>query len=149
MHVPRIGTQLGADLSMFSMFKLLGPIGSGLWSDVRADRSYPRRRLLRWHQMQGTEAMEVLKSIVVTPVMLAIAGKVVAEVVERLNCGEIPGVARAYSRTTRSEPLWLSWRSRSGQPSSRRPVSLGPATTLWGPRRAMRLDCSSTAFRVH
>ena len=97
MHVPRIGTQLGADLSMFSMFKLLGPIGIGavvgrtaLISRIREDAYSGGTKV------QGTEAMEVLKSIVVTPVMLAIAGNVVAEVVERLNSGEIPGIAHAY-----------------------------------------------------
>ncbi|MFI5286051.1 MAG: aminotransferase class V-fold PLP-dependent enzyme [Candidatus Dormibacteria bacterium] len=97
MHVPRIGTQLGADLSMFSMFKLLGPIGIGavvgreaLIGRIREDAYSGGTKV------QGTEAMEVLKSIVVTPVMLAVAGKVVAEVVERLNRGEIPGIAHAY-----------------------------------------------------
>ena len=51
LAVPQIGTQLGADLSAFSLFKLLGEPGVGLRRRRRPpDGPDPRRQLLRRHQ---------------------------------------------------------------------------------------------------
>ena len=97
MAVPKIGCQLGANLSAFSLFKLLGPpgvgcvVGNSKYIAPIRDDAYSGGT-----KVQGPEAMEALKSLVYTPVMVAIGVKVVDEVSSRLNDGEVPGVVRAH-----------------------------------------------------
>jgi hypothetical protein len=97
MKVPRIGCEAGADLSCFSLFKLLGPEGIGC---VAGKKAYVER-IRGGHysgglQVQGHEAMEALRSLVYAPVALAIQARVCDEVVGRLCSGEIAGVKDAF-----------------------------------------------------
>lgn len=92
-----IGCEIGADLSTFSCFKLLGPEGVGVV--VGSSELVGRIRSKQYSggsQVQGHEAMEALRGMVYAPVAHAITAKVCAEVAGRLNEGEVPGVARAY-----------------------------------------------------
>ena len=92
-----IGCEIGADLSTFSCFKLLGPEGVGVV--VGPSELVGRIRSKQYSggsQVQGHEAMEALRGMVYAPVAHAITAKVCAEVAGRLNEGEVPGVARAY-----------------------------------------------------
>lgn len=92
-----IGCEIGADLSTFSCFKLLGPEGVGVV--VGSSELVGRIRSKQYSggsQVQGHEAMEALRGMVYAPVAHAITAKVCAEVAGRLNEGEVPGVAHAY-----------------------------------------------------
>jgi hypothetical protein len=94
--VPRIGVQLGATASTFSLFKLLGPEGVGCVVGTRAVIERIRQHAYSGGtQVQGPEALEALRSLVYCPVALALQARVVEEVVNRLNAGEVPGVAGA------------------------------------------------------
>ncbi|TCL76511.1 aminotransferase class V [Hydrogenispora ethanolica] len=103
MKVPRIGAQLGADASAFSLFKLLGPPGIGCVVGARTvverirDRNYSGGG-----QVQGGEAMEALRALVYAPVALAIQARVGEEIVARLNRGEVPGVKAAWIANAQS-----------------------------------------------
>lgn len=92
-----IGVQLGANLSCFSTFKLLGPEGIGC---IVGDRSYieaiTRDNYSGGGQVQGHEALEVLRGMVYAPVAHAIATEVGTQVCQRLNEGEILGVKQAW-----------------------------------------------------
>jgi hypothetical protein len=103
MRVPEIGIQLGADVSTFSLFKLLGPEGLGI---VLASHDLVGRIRKQNYsggtQVQGPEALEALRALTYTPVALAIQGEVVGEVAARLNLGQVPGVARAYVANAQS-----------------------------------------------
>jgi hypothetical protein len=97
LQVPEIGIQLGADLSAFSLFKLLGEPGVGcvaghrtLVDRIRADNYSGGTKI------QGPVAVASLKGLVAAPVMQAIQAEVVDEVAARLEAGEVPGVARAH-----------------------------------------------------
>ena len=97
MKVPKIGCQAGADLSCFSLFKLLGPEGIGC---VTGKRAYIEK-IRESHysggvQVQGPEALEALRSLVYAPVALAIQAQVCDEVVRRLLDGEVPGIKSAF-----------------------------------------------------
>lgn len=103
MRVPWLGVQVGADVSTFSLFKLLGPEGLGC---VLANRQViGRMRELAYSggtQVQGPEAMCALRGLVYAPVALAIQGEVVNEVVARLNQGEVVGIRRAFVANAQS-----------------------------------------------
>jgi hypothetical protein len=96
MQVPRSGLELGADLSAFSLFKLLGEPGVGcvmgradLIAQVRDDAYSGGSKI------QGPAAVASLRQMVYAPVALAIQNQVVEEVVSRLAGGEVPGIRRA------------------------------------------------------
>jgi hypothetical protein len=103
LRAPKVGVQLGAQVSSFSLFKLLGPEGIGL---VLGDRTLVERihglSYSGGTQVQGTEAMEALRALVYAPVALAIQAQVVDEVAGRLNAGEVAGVRRAYIANAQS-----------------------------------------------
>ena len=73
MKVEKIGTELGGDISAFSTFKLLGPAGIGC---LAGKKEYiDKARKMNYSgggQVQGYEAMEVLRGLVYAPVSLAI-----------------------------------------------------------------------------
>jgi cystathionine beta-lyase/cystathionine gamma-synthase len=97
MQVPRSGVELGADLSAFSLFKLLGEPGVGCVIG-RADliRRIRDDAYSGGSKVQGPVALASLKGLVYAPVALAVQSEVVDEVIERLNAGEVSGVARAH-----------------------------------------------------
>ncbi|MCU1489871.1 MAG: hypothetical protein JWM85_1276 [Acidimicrobiaceae bacterium] len=97
LQLPRIGTQLGADLSAFSLFKLLGEPGVGcvtgkseLIARIRADNYSGGTKI------HGPVAIASYKGLVYAPVALALQAEVVEAVVERVNRGEVPGARQAY-----------------------------------------------------
>jgi cystathionine beta-lyase family protein involved in aluminum resistance len=99
-----IGVEYGADYSTFSGFKVLGPEGvaiivgkkSGL--DVIHERNYSGGG-----QVQGYEAMELLRMMTFAPVSLAIQNEQVEELCKRLNEGEVPGIKAAYMTNAQSK----------------------------------------------
>lgn len=95
MRSTRIGVQMGADVSAFSLFKLLSPVQIGcvlgdeeLVSTVRRDLSSAGC------QVQGPAAMQALRMLVFAPVALAIQNNTVLEVTDRINArvavGDLP-----------------------------------------------------------
>ncbi|MDQ1627182.1 MAG: hypothetical protein QOI54_926 [Actinomycetota bacterium] len=94
--VYKIGAELGADGSAFSLFKMLGPEGLGcvvgsadLVNRIHADN------YSGGGQVQGPQAMDGLRSLVMAPVLWAVQAQVVDEVAARLAAGEVPGIAGA------------------------------------------------------
>lgn len=96
MQVPKNGVELGADLSAFSLFKLLGEPGVGCVvgsSDLIArirDDAYSGGS-----KIQGPVAIATLKNLVYAPVALAVSSEVVDSVLGNLQAGQVPGVRRA------------------------------------------------------
>lgn len=111
MKVNYIGTQLGADLSCFSTFKLLGPEGIGcivgkkVYIDKLAKEHYSGGM-----QTQGWEALEVLHGLVYAPVSLAIQAQVGEEVVHRLNeLHELSDVKQALIANAQSKVILVEF----------------------------------------
>jgi Cystathionine beta-lyases/cystathionine gamma-synthases len=104
MKVKKIGAQCGADLSAFSLFKLLGPEGIGC---VTGRKEYIQRIIKSNYsgggQVQGHEALEALRGLIYAPVSLAIQADVGEELVERLNKGEVPGIKNAFLANAQSK----------------------------------------------
>lgn len=92
-----IGSQFGGSLACFSTFKLLGPEGVGC---IVGDDAFINRlkgeNYSGGGQVQGHEALDVLKGLIYAPVSLAISAKVSDEICQRINQGEVPGLAEAF-----------------------------------------------------
>lgn len=110
MKVERIGTQAGADLATFSLFKLLGPEGIGVILG-RADLISKVEKLnySGGSQVQGYEALEALRGLIYAPVMLAIQANVNEQLVSMLNNGEVQGVKKAFLANAQSKVLLVEF----------------------------------------
>lgn len=111
MKANKIGVQLGGDVSVFSMFKLLGPEGIGC--AVGKKYIIDNIRKINYSggsQVQGPEAMDALRSLVYTPVSLAIQAMQVDEIVERLNNGEVKGIKKAYIANAQSRVVLVEFK---------------------------------------
>ncbi|MCS0670496.1 aminotransferase class V-fold PLP-dependent enzyme [Cytobacillus firmus] len=99
-----IGVELGADYSTFSGFKLLGPEGIA----VIAGKKEAIERVHHYNysgggQVQGYEAMELLRMMTFAPVSLAIQNEQVEELCRRLNEGAVNGIRAAYMTNAQSK----------------------------------------------
>lgn len=94
MRTPAAGVELGADASCFSLFKLHGPEGVGLVVGARDLVAHIRRdNYSGGGQVQGHQALDVLRALTHVPVMWSVQSRVGAEVSQRLAAGEVDGVA--------------------------------------------------------
>ncbi|MBU5438022.1 aminotransferase class V-fold PLP-dependent enzyme [Tissierella sp. MSJ-40] len=110
MKVKKIGVQLGADASAFSLFKLLGPEGIGCV--VGTKEIIDKIKKINYSggsQVQGHEAMEALRSLVYAPVSLAIQGEESNKVVEGLNNGTIKEVKNAFIANAQSRVILVEF----------------------------------------
>lgn len=106
MKVKAIGVECGADLSAFSLFKLLGPEGIGcVVGRAALIDSIRKKNYSGGGQVQGHEALAALRGLVYAPVALAIQAEVVTECFDRLNGGEVPGVKQAFIANAQSKVL--------------------------------------------
>lgn len=110
MKIEKIGVECGADLSAFSAFKLLGPEGIG----VVVGKSEFCDKINKFNysggsQVQGYEALEVLRGMTYAPVLLAIQAKVNEECVKRLNNHEIQGIKSAFLANAQSKVLLVEF----------------------------------------
>ncbi|MFW5787085.1 MAG: aminotransferase class V-fold PLP-dependent enzyme [Halanaerobiales bacterium] len=113
MKVNKIGVQMGADVSAFSLFKLLGPPGVGCIVG-KADYIEKMRELnySGGSQIQGPEAFEALKSLVYAPVSLAIQAEVTEEVNKRLNDGEVTEVENSFIANAQSRVILVRFKEK-------------------------------------
>lgn len=110
MKVHKIGTELGADLSCFSTFKLLGPEGIGcIVGKKKYIDTLRKENYSGGSQVQGHEALDVLRGLVYAPVALANQARVVTELRDRLNNHEISGIKRAYVANAQSKVLLVEF----------------------------------------
>lgn len=106
MKVEYIGVEAGADLSCFSLFKLLGPEGIG----CIVGKSAYIDKLIKTNysgglQVQGHEAIDCLRGLVYAPVMLAIQADVTTNIVNRLLNKEVEKVKNAFIANAQSKVI--------------------------------------------
>ncbi|PAT01793.1 aminotransferase [Candidatus Izimaplasma bacterium ZiA1] len=101
-----IGVEMGADISAFSTFKLLGPEGIGCIVGNKVIISEIKKmNYSGGSQVQGHEALDVLNGFVYAPVSLAIQAKTIDEVNEYINTTGIKGVKECYIANAQSKVL--------------------------------------------
>ena len=127
MKVSKIGCEKGADLSAFSMFKLLGPEGIGCL--VGKKELIERVRLKNYSgggQVQGYEAMEVLRGLVYAPVALAIQAEENEKLVQELNNkDEYPFIKKAFLANAQSKVLLVEFNENIAENILNEAVKLG------------------------
>lgn len=111
MKVSKIGVELGADLSAFSAFKLLGPEGVGvLLGKAELIDEVEKNNYSGGSKVQGWQAMELLRMLVYAPVALAIQAEENEKVVRMLNDGSIPEIKDAFLANAQSKVLLVEFR---------------------------------------
>ena len=96
MKIEKIGAQCGADLSCFSMFKLLGPEGVGCV--IGKSKFISKIRKAHYSggsQVQGHVALAALRGLIYAPVALAISAQQVELIANELNSGRVTGIEEA------------------------------------------------------
>ncbi|MDI6012043.1 hypothetical protein [Escherichia coli] len=106
MKVARIGCECGANVSTFSCFKLFGPEGVGV---VVGDADVINRIRATLYsggsQIQGAQALEVLRGLVFAPVMHAVQAGVSERLLALLNGGAVAEVKSAVIANAQSKVL--------------------------------------------
>jgi len=147
MKVPKIGVELGADLSTFSMFKLLGPEGIGCvvgkkeLVDIVREMNYSGGS-----QVQGPEAMDALRSLVYAPVSLAVQASQGDKIVQLLNQGAVPGVKRAYIANAQSRVVLVEFHRPVASQVLAAADGMGSAT--WPVGAESRYEVTAMFYRV-
>ena len=111
MKVEKIGVEMGSDVSTLSCFKLQGPEGVGLLLGKKEilDK-IEKMNYSGGSKVQGPQAMEVLRGLIYSPVMLAIQAEVNEELVERLNNETIPEIKNAFLANAQSKVLLVEFK---------------------------------------
>lgn len=150
MKVSKIGTQCGADLSCFSTFKLLGPEGVGC---IVGKKCYIEE-LVRYNysggsQVQGHEALDVLRGLTYAPVALSIQARVNDRLVERLLAGELPGIKDAFLANAQSKVLLVEFEEPIAEQVLAEAEKLGRRPIPSGLNRDMSWFRCSIVFPEH
>ena len=128
MKVPSVGAELGADLSAFSAFKLLGPEGVGIivgkakYIDLIDQQNYSGGG-----KVQGWQAMEILCSLVYTPVALAIQAEENEKIVSELIESNIPEIKDVFLANSQSKVLLVEFHEEIAEQVLREAEKLGAA----------------------
>ncbi|WP_404459023.1 aminotransferase class V-fold PLP-dependent enzyme [Oceanobacillus kapialis] len=124
-----IGVEYGADYSTFSGFKLLGPEGMGIIvGKAGAIDLLQQRNYSGGGQVQGFEAMELLRMMTFAPVSLATQNEQVEAVCKRLNEGAIAGIEAAYMTNAQSKNVIVELEDPIAQEVIKKSNELGAAT---------------------
>lgn len=110
MKAASIGVELGADVSAFSLFKLLGPEGVGCVVGKKSIIEKIRKmNYSGGSQVQGFEAMDALRSLVYAPVSLSIQAEEGNKVVEQINSGKLEGIKSALIANAQSRVILVEF----------------------------------------
>ncbi len=106
LKVPFIGAEQGADLSAFSAFKLLAPEGVGiLVGKEKYINAIDKFNYSGGSKVQGWQAMEVLRSLVYTPVALAIQAEENEKIIVQLRKERLPEIKDVFIANSQSKVI--------------------------------------------
>ncbi len=147
LKTEKLGVGHGADISTFSLFKMLGPEGVGLlvgrekWLQKIAATQYSGGS-----KVQGPEAMEALRALVYVPVMQAIQSQQIDALVDRLNRGEVSGVEKAVRSNSQSANALVFFKKPVAKLVVEEADALGAATCPVGAES--KYELTAMVYRV-
>ena len=110
MKVSKIGVELGADISAFSSFKLLGPEGVGILLGKKEIVEYvDKMNYSGGGKIQGFQAMEVLRGLVYAPVSFAVQAEENEKLVKRIQAMNIDSVKSVFLANAQSKVLLVEF----------------------------------------
>lgn len=128
LKTKHIGSQIGADLSCFSSFKLLGPEGIGIVTGN--GKLIEKIRKLHYSggsQVQGHEAMSVLRGLVYAPVSLAIQATQILEIKEKILKLKDPRIKDVIIANAQSKVIIVEFKDNIAKKVLENSVKLGAA----------------------
>lgn len=126
--VEKIGIECGAGASAFSTFKLFGPEGIGcIVSDAGTIGKVREDFYSGGSQVQGTEALETLRSIVFAPVSLAIQKEVVDTTVQTIKNANVPGIRNAFVANAQSRVILVEFEKPIAKKVLEKATAMGAA----------------------
>jgi len=129
MKAHGIGVEYGADYSTFSGFKVLGPEGVGVITGKNeAIETIHAENYSGGGQVQGYEAMELIRMMTFAPVTLATQNEQVEEICRKLNEGAVGGIAEAYMVNAQSKVIIVELEKPIAPDVIQRSNALGAAT---------------------
>lgn len=115
-NTPKIGVELGADISAFSSFKLLGPEGIGVTLCSRAVAQRLRADMYSGgSRVQGFQAQEALMGLAMSFVANAITQDTAEAIVSQLRTYPSPAVAEACVANLQSPIVLIRFHEPIGQ----------------------------------
>lgn len=128
MKIPEIGCEMGADLSCFSLFKLLGPEGIGCIVGKKKYISQLKNESYSGGlQVQGHEALDVLKGLTYAPVALALSAETSNRVCDELNTSAYPEIKQAFIANAQSKVVLIEFSEPIAKKVLRAAEKLGAA----------------------
>ena len=127
LKTEKTGIDSGADLSAFSMFKLLGPEGIGcLLGKKKLIDGIRSKNYSGGGQVQGYEAMEVLRGLVYAPVALAVQAEENEKLVSELNNSDkYPYIKHAFLANAQSKVLLIEFQEEISEKLLKEAEKLG------------------------
>lgn len=111
MKVKKIGVELGADISAFSAFKLLGPEGVGIVvGKACIIDAIDKMNYSGGSKVQGWQAMEVLRGLTYAPVSLAVQAEQNEKLIREIKAAKIPEIKDAFLANSQSKVLLVEFR---------------------------------------
>lgn len=148
LKTPKNGYELGADVSAFSCFKLQGPVGVGLV--IGRKEIINKIRKMNYSggsQVQGYEAMEVLRGLSLAPVLLAIQANEINKLKKILNNKEeYPYIKEVFIANAQSKVILVEFKENIAEEILKYSYELGALTHPVGAES--KYDISPLIYRV-
>lgn len=110
------GIDFGADLATFSGFKVLGPEGVGVIIGNQAMiQTIKKANYSGGSQVQGWQAMELLRAMTYAPVALAIQAQVIQTTYDQLIKNPLPEIKNVYIANAQSKVIIIEFKSPIAQ----------------------------------
>ena len=148
LKTPLNGVEMGSDISAFSCFKLLGPVGVGLIIGKKDIIDKIRKNNYSGgSQVQGFEAMEVLRGLVYAPVALSIQAREIEKLKNILDDkNRFEYIKNVYIANAQSKVILVEFKENIAKEILEKTITLGALSHPVGAES--KFEISPLIYRV-